>query len=180
MCEQNYTGIGNNMDLWVDLLSEYQVLRGDTIDAVEQLRLDREINVLQSHLQIVESCVNVLEFKWSETCATALNRLGYNFNPPTHIPNEYRNHLQMVINLSKTRFVELRQLIAQLDTAKKKPVKTPTREYYEDTLINIEQFQRVNYSLETLTVYKFTMLEKKLAAYVLKQQNQKNGRANNR
>lgn len=176
MCEDDYTGIGNDTSVWIDLVSEYQLLRGDTIDAVEVLRLSKEIRRTQDHLYLVGLCISALENRWSDSIADSLRKLGYTFNPASHNPNDYRNNLQACVNKSKTKYIYLQQLIKQLEEAQPN-AKKPTREYYEETLMNIEQFQKVAYNFDTLSVYKFVLMEKRLTKAVIKANN---GRSNNR
>lgn len=170
MCEDDFSSINNDQDLWIDLVSEYQELKGDSIEAIEVLRLSKEIRRLNNHLFLFDLCIRVLEKRYSVSVADSLNRLGYPFRPVNKIPSEYRNMLQVCINKSKTRYVQLQQAVKQLEAAKPND-KKPTREYYEETLINIEQYQRMSYSMDALTVYKFVLLEKRLTKAVMKQQN---------
>lgn len=176
MCESDYSSLNNDIDLWLDLVSEYQELRGDSVDAVELLRLSKEIRRLNNHLFLFEKCIDVLKVRYSESIAESLNKLGYSFSPESKVPAEYEKQLKQCISKSKKKYVELQQAMKQLDAIPATD-KKPTREYYEETLINIEQYQRTSYSMDALTVYKFVLLEKRLTKAVLKQQH---GRGNNR
>ena len=178
MCDGDYSSLNDDIDLWIDLVSEYQELRGDTIDAVEVLRLTKEIRGLSFHLYLFGLCATQLEKKYSEGIADSMNKLGYQFTPKVKDASDedYQKQLKICISKSKKKYVELQMAIKQLEVAKPN-VKKPTREYYEETLINIEQYQRTQYSMDSLTVYKFVILEKRLVNAVMKQ---KHGRSNNR
>lgn len=172
MCEDDYSSIDNDMALWIDLVGQYQELRGDTIEAIEQLRLTKQVRLLHYHLYIFGLCVKQLNVAYSESIADTLNKLGYSFNPVVKEPDQYRNLLEMCINKSKTKYILLQQAVKQLEAAKPSD-KKPKREYYEDTLLTMEQYQKVSYNLETLTVYKFCLLEKRLSRAVAKQNKNK-------
>jgi len=160
-------------ETWITIISEYQQLRGDTVDGVDQLRLLKLINRTKHHLYLFELSVNFLEHTYSESIAKSLNRLGYPFHPVVKEPAKYRNDLQSCVLRSKHHYVQLEGWLKELDAAVKRQTVKPTRDYFENTLINIEQMQHVSYSLDTMTVSKFVMLEKKLSKLVMKQQNGK-------
>lgn len=169
MCDADYGSIKNDMVLWMELVSEYQELRGDSIEAIEVLRLSKEIHRLYHHLYLFQVCVEELGKRYSESLAQSLRDLGYPFNPVIKEPSEYINLLENCINRSKTKYVQLQQVIKQLEVAKPTG-KPPSREYYEETLLNVEQYQKVSYNMDNITVYKFCLLEKRLRNYALKQQ----------
>jgi DNA repair ATPase RecN len=161
-------------EAWVLLLSEYQELKGDTIETIEQVRLSRDIWKLRSHLQLLDICVSFLSYQYSESIAESLRQLGYNFKPQIKEPGAYINQLNTIINKSKLKYIQLQQMVKQLaDELKKSQPEPPTREHFEETLIHIEEMQKTSYDLDHLTVYKYVMLEKKLKRQIESLQNRK-------
>lgn len=161
-------------EAWVIILAEYYELRGETS---EQWQLSRDVLRLQNHLFLLDQCVEFLKIRWSDSIAESIRSLGYPFNPVDH--TNYGTELNRVINKAKTKFIVLQQLIKQLaDQVKKFDDKKPSRDYFDQMLIHIEEMQKVSYSMESLTVQKYIQLEKKYFQYVeqLKARVAKHGR----
>lgn len=150
-------------EAWILLLSEYQELKGDTIESMEQVRLTRDIWQMRNHLQLVDYCTNFLAYAYSDSIASSLRKLGYSFNPVEKEPAKYINLLNLVINKTKQKYIILQQMIKQLDEVLKKIIiEKPKRESFETTLLSIEEMQGVTYDFERIMVTKYVMLEKKL------------------
>lgn len=147
---------------WIQILTEYSELRGDNVADVEHWTLTKDVLRLSNHLFILERCINVLKDRWSESLAGSVRRLGYQFNPKSNIPGQYNEDLNKVINRSKTKYIQLQQLekALHLQMAVVSDRK-PKREYFENLLIQIEEMQKVSYTLDGITVQKFVLLEKK-------------------
>lgn len=162
------------LEAWVLLLSEYQELRGDTVDGIEQMRLTKEIWKVRNHLQLVDYCVQFLSERYSESIADSLCKLGYNFKPAGKEPHKYISLLNNIINKTKLKYVQLQQMVKQLqEELKKAQSDKPTRESFENTLIHIEEMQKTSYDLDNITVYKYVMLEKKLRKQIELLENRK-------
>lgn len=146
---------------WVTILEEYTEIKG--ADPGAEWYLNRDIIRLQNHLFLVQVCVDFLAKRYSEIIAASLTKLGYSFKPIVKDPEHYRNDLQVVVNRSKTKYMTMQVLIKQLAERQKeiKEVKSPSREYFETLLIQIEEMQGTSYNMETLMVSKFVNLEKK-------------------
>lgn len=162
-------------EAWLIILSEYHELKGD-IQGSEQWRLSIEVMRLHNHLFLLDQCVEFLKIQWSDSIAESVRRLGYPFNPKDK--ENYTLDLNRVVNKSKLKYIQLKQLIAQLSAeVEKMGDKKPSREDFDTMLIYIEEMQKVSYNFETLTVQKYLQLEKKYIQYVehLKTQIAKHG-----
>lgn len=149
-------------EAWLLILSEYYELRGDTIDTVEQWTLSRDILKLQNHLQLLDKCVQFLSKRYSDSIAESLRRLGYQFKPISYEPPGYISLLEQVVNKSKTKYIQLKQFIKQLEKQMTSAGKEkPKRDYFEKMIIHIEEMQGTTYDLDELTVSKYVLLEKK-------------------
>lgn len=159
------SGNANNQQLteaWMLVLAEYYELRGDTIDTVDEWHLSRDILRLQSHLHLLDTCVQFLAKRYSEGIAESVRRLGYSFRPTSFEPLDYLGLLNQVVNKSRLKYIQLQQYIKQLEAKMAEAGKEkPKREYFEKMLIEIEEMQRANYDLDELTVSKYVLLEKK-------------------
>jgi hypothetical protein len=65
MIDQRYEALGQAPpevleEVWITILSEYQQLRGDTIEGINQLRLLKLINRTRHHLYLFELCIGRL------------------------------------------------------------------------------------------------------------------------
>lgn len=163
-------------EAWIIILAEYYELRGETSEGSETWQLSRDVMRLQNHLFLLEQCVEFLKGKWSDSIADSVNKLGYTFRPASK--DNYAEDLNRVVNKSKTRYIQLQQLIKQLsEQVKKIGDKKPTRDYFDNMLIHIEEMQKVSYSMDTLPVQKFVLMEKKYWHQVelLKQRAAKHG-----
>lgn len=162
---------------WTLVLAEFYELRG--ILPHPTLILSRDITKLRSHLSLLYTVVEEMRYRYSDMLAGALKNLGYSYkkNAETH-----HDQLDLIVNRSKTKYIQLQQLVKQLDEQLKKlpaAEQKPKREYFESLLGAIEEMQRVAYSMETMMVIKFTQLEKKYWAMVAAHEHQKqvaNGR----
>jgi hypothetical protein len=171
LCNEDYHSLiieGNASDqelaeAWVLLLSEYQELKGESVNNIEHVRLSKKITRVRSHLQLVDVCTKYLSEKYSESIADSLRKLGYSFNPKEKDPETYIHLLNQIINKTKLKYVQLQQMVKQLNDLliKEMPIK-PSRESFESTLIQIEEMQKTSYDLDHITVMKYVMLEKKL------------------
>lgn len=168
LCAENYRALiieGSATDrqlqeAWIVILAEYYELRGDTSEGMEVWQLSRDVMRLQNHLFLLEQCVEFLKVKWSDSIADSVNKLGYLFRPASK--EDYIEDLNRVVNKSKTKYIQLQQHIKQLEQhVKKIGDKKPTRDYFDNMLINIEEMQKVSYSMDSLPVQKFVLLEKK-------------------
>lgn len=169
LCEQQYSSLiiagtapeEELADTWVQLLSEYYELRGD-MDGLEQWRLSRDITRLQNHLYLVDIIVAQLQRAWSPSLASSLNNLGYFFFPAEQVPERYVEELTAAVNQSKTKYIELKQLMKEQEKRLAGVQdKKPERQYYDSLLIAIEEMQGVTYNTEELMTAKFIQLEKK-------------------
>lgn len=143
---------------WIMILAEYYELKGD-VDG-QQWLLSRDVMRLQNHLMLLDYCVEFLKTRWSDSIAGSINKLGYTFRPASK--EDYSDELNRVVQKSKTKYIHLQQMIKELEVqVKKVEGKKPTRDYFDTMLINIEEMQKVSYSLDTLVVQKFVLLEKK-------------------
>lgn len=147
---------------WLLILSEYYELRGDGIDSNEQCSLSRDIQKLNNHLYILDICVQFLLERYSESIADSVRKLGYSFRPTSIEPVDYIEQLNAVVQKSKTKYIQLQQLIKQLeqkmmDAGNEKP----KRETFEKALLYFEEMQGATYNIDELTVSKYIMLEKK-------------------
>lgn len=143
---------------WIMILAEYYELKGD-VDG-QQWLLSRDVMRLQNHLMLLDYCVEFLKTRWSDSIAGSINKLGYTFRPASK--EDYSDELNRVVQKSKTKYIHLQQMIKELEVqVKKVEGKKPTRDYFDTILINIEEMQKVSYSLDTLVVQKFVLLEKK-------------------
>lgn len=177
LCDEDLTALiisGNATEnrlreQWAMILEEYFELKGDTVNSVETLKLQKDISRFRNHLYLVDVFVNFLKFRYSDVIADCVRKLGYPFNPKSHEPENYRNDLQVVVNKSKTKYIQLQQSIDLLKKALEKiKDNKPTRQEFEKSLILIEEVQKVTYSMETLTVSKFLSLEKIVQSKLMK------------
>lgn len=146
-------------ETWIVILAEYYDIKGDS-EGIEHWHLTRDVMRLQNHLFLLEQCVEFLKHRWSESIAESVNKLGYLFRPASK--ENYTDDLNRVVNKAKTKYIQLQQLIKQLEEQIKKIVdKKPTRDYFDNMLIHIEEMQKVSYTFETLVVQKFVHLERK-------------------
>jgi type I site-specific restriction endonuclease len=152
---------------WVLILSEYYELRGDGVESNEQCALSRDIQKLHNHLYLVDVCVQFLLERYSDSIAESLRQLGYSFRPASKEPIDYIKQLNSVVQKSKTRYVQLQQLLKQLEQLMEEAgTEKPKREDFERMIIYIEEMQGATYNIEELTVSKYVMLEKKYSQKV--------------
>jgi hypothetical protein len=143
---------------WIMILTEYYELKGDADG--QQWLLSRDVMRLENHLTLLDRCVEFLKTRWSDSIAESINKLGYTFRPISK--EDYWDDLNRVVQKSKTKYIHLQQMIKELEMqVKKVEGKKPARDYFDNMLINFEEMQKVSYSLDTLTVQKFVLLEKR-------------------
>lgn len=165
LCDDNLYSLGDAplpvlQETWVLLLYEYYELKGERIDGSELLR--RDILRLQDHLFLLDQSIEFLKKRYSESIATSIRKLGYEFNPTNKEPESYQHLLQIIVNQSKTKYILVQQLLKQLNDLIQATVqKKPKREHFEGMLIAFEEMQKVSYSIELIMVIKFIQLEKK-------------------
>jgi hypothetical protein len=149
-------------EAWVLILSEYYELRGDGIDGNEQTSLSRDILKLNNHLNILDVCVKFLLERYSDSIADSVRKLGYSFRPTSFEPIDYIVQLNTVVQKSKTKYVQLQQMLKQLEAKMAEGGKEkPKRETFEKNLLYYEEMQGASYNMDELTVSKYVMLEKK-------------------
>lgn len=147
---------------WLLILSEYYELRGDGVDGNEQWTLSRDIQKLNNHLSILDICVKFLLDQYSESIADSVRKLGYSFRPTAFDPVDYIDQLNAVVQKSKTKYIQLQQLIKQLEAKMQEAGQgKPKRESFEQAIIYFEEMQGATYNIEDVTVSKYIMLEKK-------------------
>jgi DNA repair ATPase RecN len=152
---------------WVLILSEYYELRGDGIEGNEQCALSRDIQKLHNHLYLVDVCVQFLLERYSDSIADSLRQLGYSFRPTSTEPIDYVKQLNSVVQKSKTKYIQLQQLLKQLEQLMDEAgTEKPKREDFERMIIYIEEMQGATYNIDQLTVSKYVMLEKKYSQKV--------------
>jgi Ca2+-binding EF-hand superfamily protein len=170
LCEDNLTSlvitgkatVAQLTESWLLILSEYYELRGDGIDNNEQWSLSRDIQKLSNHLYILDECVQFLLNRHSESIAESVRRLGYSFRPTSFEPVDYIDQLNEVVNKSKTKYIQLKQFIKQLEKKMQEGGKEkPKRDDFEKALLYFEEMQGASYNIEELTVSKYIQLEKK-------------------
>lgn len=147
---------------WMLILVEYYELRDTGLDGNEQCLLSRDIQKLNNHLYLLDICVQFLLECYSESIADSVRRLGYSFRPKSTEPIDYIAELNAVVQKSKTKYVQLRQLLKQLEKLMAEAgTEKPKREDFERALLHFEEMQGATYNIEELTVSKYVMLEKK-------------------
>lgn len=159
------TGKATNAQLneaWVLILSEYYELRGDGLDGNEQAQLSRDILKLNNHLNILDICMKFLLERYSDSIADSVRKLGYSFRPASFEPADYIVQINEVVQKSKTKYIQLQQMIKQLEAKMAEAgQEKPKRETFERNLLYFEEMQGASYNMEELTVSKYVMLEKK-------------------
>lgn len=147
---------------WVLILSEYYELRDDGLDGNEQCLLSRDIQKLNNHLTLLDICVKFLLEQYSDSIAESVRKLGYSFRPTSFDPVDYIVELNSIVQKSKLKYVQLQQLIKQLETKMQEGgQEKPRRETFERNLLYFEEMQGASYNMDELTVSKYVMLEKK-------------------
>lgn len=170
LCDEDLTGLiieGGAPDTelretWLLILSEYYELRGDSVDGIDQWRISCEIVKLNNHLFLLQKCINILKDRYSDSVADSIRKLGYSFSPGIKEPAEYGNLLNIIVGRCASKYVRLKQLMKELEEqVSKLSDAKPTRTQFEHSIIAIEEMQKVTYNLESLTVSKYILLEKK-------------------
>jgi hypothetical protein len=151
---------------WLTILTEYHELKGNDLQDNEVWILQREIIRTNHHLGLLQQCIDVLWFEYRESIANSVRDLGYSFYPTSHMPNLYRQDLVIVANEAKTKYIELEQYSERLKKLLPPTDEKLQPEVFEDMLTAFESVQKVSYSLTTITVTKFVMLERKYKALV--------------
>lgn len=147
---------------WLLILSEYYELKDNGIDGNEQVLLSRDIQKLNNHLNILDVCVQYLLDRYSESIADSVRRLGYSFHPKSKEPIDYMVELNAVVQKAKTKYIQLQQLIKQLEKQMAEAgTEKPKREDFEQAIVYFEEMQGATYNIDELTVSKYVMLEKK-------------------
>lgn len=147
---------------WLLILAEYYELRGDGIDGNEQWSLSRDIQKLNNHLNILDMCVQFLLERYSASIADSVRKLGYSFRPTAFEPVDYIIELNAVVQKSKTKYIQLQQLIKQLEQKMEDAgTEKPRREIFEKNLLHFEEMQGATYNMDELTVSKYLQLENK-------------------
>jgi hypothetical protein len=148
---------------WSEILSEYYEIKGETVDHVDLLRIRKEMRRVRNHLILVDTCVQFLANQYSDSIARSLRKLGYFFNPVVKEPDAYLEELVGVVNHSKTKYIQLQQLIKEYEAEEEKEKgKKVSRADFETSLSNIEEMQHTSYDLDKMSVLKFVTLERKL------------------
>lgn len=154
------------LSTWLTIITEYHELKGNDLQNNEVWILQREIMRTTHHLGLLQQCLDVLWYEYREGIANSVRDLGYSFYPSSTIPNIYRTDLVIVANEAKTKFIELEQYSIRLKILLPPTDEKLQPEVFEDMLTAFESVQKVSYSLTTLTVTKFVMLERKYKAMV--------------
>lgn len=149
---------------WSVIMVEYFDLKGDSILSVDHLRLSRDIARINNHLELVDMCVGFLADEYNANIAASLRRLGYIFSPSDTNPESYIGQLEAVISYSKTKYMQLLTLANELEKVLTDQIEEvgDIAANFEERLLEIEEMQRVSYSMDGITVLKFVSLEKKL------------------
>jgi hypothetical protein len=149
-------------EAWVLILAEYYELKGSGIDDNEQAAISRDVLKLNNHLYLLDVCVQYLLNKYSESIADSVRQLGYSFRPKSLEPVDYIIELNAIVQKSKTKYIQLKQLIKQLEGKMEEGGhEKPKRETFEKNLLYYEEMQGASYNMDDLTVSKYVMLEKK-------------------
>lgn len=147
---------------WLLILADYYELKGDGIDGNEQWSLSRDIQKLNNHLNILDICVQFLLERYSASIADSVRKLGYSFRPTAFEPVDYIIELNAVVQKSKTKYIQLQQLIKQLEQKMEDAgTEKPKREVFEKNLLHFEEMQGATYNMDELTVSKYLQLENK-------------------
>lgn len=182
LCDDDLTALGHGTDeelkeAWLDIASQYYQAKDGALSDVREWILKREVVRLRTHLTLVHSCVDFLQREYNESIATSLRSMGYAFSPSDKDPDKYADKLQAVLNRSNSKQVRLQQVIDELDRMSSESENMrPERKHFEETLLYIEEMQRVQYNMEEVTVAKYVALENKLIKKI-EAENQKKRRA---
>lgn len=146
---------------WIIILSDYHELREEYDNGTKEWHLTRDIRKIRHHLLILQYCIDFLCKQWSPEVAKVIRGLGYPFKPKDIEPEKYLHLLAIVVEKAKTKYVQLQQLMVELEAMmdKRKDGK-PTRVAFEEQLIQIGIQNKVDYSMNTVTVQKYVLLEK--------------------
>lgn len=152
---------------WQVILSEYHQLKSQNGQLSNHWLITVQIIRLQNHLTLVEICIGFLKERYSDSIVKDLRRMGYKFKTESIYPDDYMQQLFEIWQLSKSKYIEIQQLSAQL---KKELAKTENKKVsyndFENSLLAFEQMQKTSYSLSELTVSKFISLENRYSQYI--------------
>jgi hypothetical protein len=152
-------------ETWIKILAQYNDLLQSEIDS--RWKLIRDVHRTEHHLFLLDKCIEFLRIRYSESIAESLRRLGYNFRPESHEPAKYEALLISASQKSKTKYIYLKQLVEKLkEVIEETADQMPTKEDFENRLLEFEHMQGTTYSMETITVQKFALMQKKYDARV--------------
>lgn len=153
---------GNNPkpDWWESFMSEYAELKGDT-RSKSLLLLQKEINVIEEDLFLIEKIVNQINIYWDERLCDILRGDPFYYDFEYANDDNLQNELQLTINIARNKLAEKNELMHELDEMSDKEDNKPLTEM--DFMVQIQSFanwQGFDIPIETTSVKKYLAIQK--------------------
>ena len=146
---------------WEDLFSEYCELT-NTPGYKQILRLTKEIGALNSKIMSVNLCIQVLAYRYSETCVNTLHRFGYKARFDIADKDKYLNDLRSIQTKIKAAALALEQRTAEY----KKVIsetngKTPSHQYFADMMMELSKYMGFRMKADEISITEYVSIMQK-------------------
>lgn len=140
---------------WNEILFDYASLF-KTKESDYLFNLSKEIGTLNHHIIYVQYAVEYLRYRYRESFAQELRNFGYTV--PLFEEENYRQSLELILSLAKSKVFELNNLQDEYDRLNKTSSgKAQSEDEFIKTVSMLSKYQGYHIDTFSTTVYRFVM-----------------------
>lgn len=147
---------------WLSLLSQYYTVREDST-AIQFIELQRLIEAKKLRLIVIQEIILSLQKFYNPALCEVFRKSGYDY--PFTIES-YLQDLQCIENGEKMNVLEIREMQKRLEGLGGGIKKKAKEEDYENMLLSLSEYMKVDYNSSEIFTYKYALLCKRYEEHV--------------
>ncbi len=166
-------GEGDTAAAWAAIQAEFDSLTGG-VTHNNVLRLSKDINFLSAKLDVVYGITEEMRKYYVPEFGEILKEYGYNYEWVLVDEETYYKQLDAVESKSKLWYVQLQAKRKEWDIlAKPGKENKVSREYFEDWIVELSEYNGFNIDTQTTSTYRFAVMIKRRNANPNKSEDKK-------
>lgn len=171
--EHSRLGEGDTATAWAAIQAEFDSLTGGVTHATV-FRLSRDINHLSSKLDLIYTITAEMRKYYVPEYGEMLKEYGYVYDWLSADEETYQKYLDSVESKAKLLYVQLQAKRKEWDNLAKPGKETKiSREYFEDWIVELSEYNGFNIDTQTTSTYRFGVMIKRRNANPNKSEDKK-------
>jgi hypothetical protein len=154
-------GEGDTAAAWAAIHAEFDSLTGG-ISHASIFRLSKDINFMSAKLDVIYGITEEMRKYYVPEYGEMLKEYGYNYEWVLVDEETYHKQIDSIESQAKIIYVQLQAKRKEWDNLAKPGAATKiTREYFEDWIVELSEYNGFNIDTQTTSTYRFAVMIKR-------------------